>query len=96
VSEAARADVAFDAGRFAFLIRSACAQAYIASQQTASPASREGEPSRALTEIAMKLFDRLFPRREMNLTTALERQRLARTMPGQTGAMAAARLGFVA
>lgn len=49
-----------------------------------------------LMEIAMKLFGRLFPRREMNLTTALERQRLARTMPGQTGAVAAARLGFVA
>ena len=39
---------------------------------------------------------RLFARREMNLTTALERQRLAKTMPGQTGAMNAARLGFVA
>jgi hypothetical protein len=47
-------------------------------------------------EIAMKFFGRLFPRREMNLTTALERQRLAKTMPGQTGAVAAARLGFVA
>ena len=33
-------------------------------------------------------------RREMNLTTALERQRLDRTMPGQTGAVAGARLGF--
>ncbi len=47
-------------------------------------------------ESAMKFFGRLFTRREMNLTTALERQRLARTMPGQTGAVAAARLGFVA
>jgi len=47
-------------------------------------------------EIAMKLFARLFARREMNLTTALERQRLSKTMPGQTGAVAAARLGFVA
>jgi len=47
-------------------------------------------------EMMMKLFARLFARREMNLTTALERQRLARTMPGQTGAMAAARLGFIA
>jgi hypothetical protein len=44
----------------------------------------------------MKFFGRLFPRREMNLTTAIERQRLAKTMPGQTGAMAAARLGFIA
>ncbi|WP_292529649.1 hypothetical protein [Mesorhizobium sp.] len=47
-------------------------------------------------EMIMKLFARLFSRREMNLTTALERQRLANTMPGQTGAVAAARLGFVA
>ena len=44
----------------------------------------------------MKLWNRLFSRRrESNLTTALERQRLARTMPGQTGAMAASRLGFL-
>jgi len=47
-------------------------------------------------ETAVNLFRRLFARREMNLTTALERQRLSRTMPGQTGAVAAARLGFVA
>lgn len=44
----------------------------------------------------MKFFSRLFARREINLTTALERQRLARTMPGQTGAVAAARLGMIA
>ncbi len=44
----------------------------------------------------MRFFARLFPRRDTNLTTALERQRLAKTMPGQTGAVAAARLGFVA
>jgi hypothetical protein len=47
-------------------------------------------------EFVMKFFSRLFTRREGNLTTALERQRLGRTMPGQTGAVAAARLGFVA
>jgi hypothetical protein len=42
----------------------------------------------------MKLFSRLFARRsETNLTTALERQRFSRTMPGQVGAVAAARLG---
>ena len=44
----------------------------------------------------MKLFTRLFTRRQTTLTTALERQRLAKTMPGQTAAVAAARLGFVA
>lgn len=44
----------------------------------------------------MKLFSRLFSgRRETNLTTALERQRLGRTMPGQTGALAASRYGFL-
>jgi hypothetical protein len=46
----------------------------------------------------MRFFSRFFhsKRREMNLTTALERQRLDRTMPGQSGAVAAARLGFIA
>lgn len=44
----------------------------------------------------MKFLARLFARREMNITTALERQRLSKTMPGQTGAVAAARLGFLA
>jgi hypothetical protein len=44
----------------------------------------------------MKFFSRLFaPRRAINLTTALERQRLGRTMPGQTGAIAASRLGGI-
>ncbi len=45
----------------------------------------------------MKFFSRFLKgnRREMNLTTALERQRLDRTMPGQSGAVAAARLGFL-
>jgi hypothetical protein len=43
----------------------------------------------------MKLFSRLFARRgETNLTTALERQRLNRTMPGQIAAIAANRLGL--
>lgn len=46
----------------------------------------------------MRIFSRFFGRKrgEMNLTTALERQRLGRTMPGQSGAVAAARLGFIA
>jgi hypothetical protein len=44
----------------------------------------------------MTFFSRLFSRnRDINLTTALERQRLDRTMPGQSGALAAARLGFL-
>lgn len=44
----------------------------------------------------MKLFSRLFARRrESNLTTALDRQRLSRTMPGQTAALAGNRLGIL-
>jgi len=42
----------------------------------------------------MKLFSLLKSRRpSSNLTTALERQRLGRTMPGQTGALAGTKLG---
>jgi hypothetical protein len=44
----------------------------------------------------MKFFSRLFAARgNTNLTTALERQRLGKTMPGQTAAMAASRLGVI-
>ncbi|MBX3569164.1 MAG: hypothetical protein KF914_13965 [Rhizobiaceae bacterium] len=44
----------------------------------------------------MSIFSRLFStRNEGNLTTALERQRLIRSMPGQAGALAGARLGFL-
>lgn len=44
----------------------------------------------------MKLIARIIGgRREINPTTARERNRLSRTMPGQTGALAAARFGYV-
>lgn len=44
----------------------------------------------------MRLFARfLFRRSSVNLATALERQRLGRTMPGQTAALAGARLGVL-
>lgn len=45
----------------------------------------------------MKFFDRLVrqQKKDANLTTALERQRLGKTMPGQTGALAAARFGYL-
>jgi hypothetical protein len=44
----------------------------------------------------MKFLSRFFADRSvMNLTTALERQRLDRTMPGQMGAIAGAKLGFL-
>lgn len=43
----------------------------------------------------MKFFTRFLRRRETSLVTQLERQRLAKTMPGQTAAVAAARLGSI-
>lgn len=45
----------------------------------------------------MTLFARLFRSRRpaSNLATELERARLSRTMPGQVGAMAASRYGFI-
>ena len=43
----------------------------------------------------MNFFSRLFARRESNLTTALERQRLGKTMPGQTAAISGNRLGVL-
>ncbi len=44
----------------------------------------------------MNLFSRLFvSRREANLSTLRERERLGRTMPGQTAALAASRYGFI-
>ena len=44
----------------------------------------------------MKLFNRVFrARRESNLTTVFERKRLSQTMPGQTGALAASRSGYI-
>lgn len=44
----------------------------------------------------MKIFARLFGKRnQTNLTTTLERQRLSRTMPGQTAAVAGNRLGVL-
>ena len=43
----------------------------------------------------MKFFSRFFARRDCNLTTVLERQRLGRTMPSQTAAIAGTRLGVL-
>ena len=43
----------------------------------------------------MKFFSRFFARRECYLTTALERQGLSKTMPGQTAAIAGNRLGVL-
>jgi hypothetical protein len=43
----------------------------------------------------MKFLAKFRRRRRSNLVTAVERSRLASTMPGQTGAVAAARLGGI-
>ena len=43
----------------------------------------------------MNIFSRFFARRDSNLSTALERQRLVKTMPGQTAAIAGNRLGVL-
>ena len=43
----------------------------------------------------MKFLAKFLRRRESNPVTQFERQRLASTMPGQTGAVAAARLGGI-
>lgn len=44
----------------------------------------------------MKFFSRLYRKnKSRNLITTLERQRLNRTMPGQTGAMVGAKFGFL-
>ncbi|MBL8584117.1 MAG: hypothetical protein JNL61_18060 [Rhizobiaceae bacterium] len=44
----------------------------------------------------MKMIARLFSsRRASNPTTVFERERLSRTMPGQTASLAASRYGFI-
>lgn len=91
--------VAFSVLRFAFLALFAPHNTYmrIISER---PHSIKRRPLRVRTDFAwrrvMNLFTRFFSgHRETNLTTALERQRLAKTMPGQTAALAASRLGFL-
>jgi hypothetical protein len=87
----------FHMKRFAFAILFLRGQAYMHCSKRAAPLhqAKATRLSNRLEKV-MKLFTRLFTRRQTNLTTALERQRLAKTMPGQTAAVAAARLGFVA
>jgi len=44
----------------------------------------------------MSIFSHFFTsRRDVNPVTTLERQNLLRSMPGQAGALAGARLGFL-
>lgn len=44
----------------------------------------------------MKLFSRIFrAKRDMNMTTMMERKRFSSMMPGQTAALAGNRLGVL-
>ncbi len=91
--------VVFTALYFAFSILFAPHNAYM-GRINERPHSIMRRPFRVRPDFAwrcvMKFFSRFFSgRRESNLTTALERQRLGKTMPGQTGAIAASRLGFL-
>jgi len=89
--------VVFHIKRFAFVLGFLCGCAYMSASKRAAPLhnAKATRLSHSM-ETEMKLFARFFAPRKTNLTTALERQRLARTMPGQTGAVAAARLGILA
>lgn len=74
----------------------AAREAYIRTVETRCPTPKREGTRVTLTHgaIVMKLFSRIFAaRNSSNLTTALERQRLGKTMPGQTAAMAGARFG---
>ncbi len=91
-----RRDVAFRVFRFAFPCcekRQHCL--YHAHRRAAPLQCAKADPYTSdRTETVMKFFARFFSNhRSDNVATALERQRLSRTMPGQTGAMAASRLG---
>lgn len=93
-----RLDVAFLLTFFAFCAASQHAAAYIGATNNGLPQRiRQGTPCNLDAWIlVMKLFARLFAsRRPANLTTTLERQRLAKTMPGQTAALAGNRLGIL-
>lgn len=46
-------------------------------------------------ENVMKIFARIFAKHDSdNMVTVIAHKRLAETMPGETGAVAAARLGY--
>lgn len=91
--------VAFRVLRFAFPALFAPHNSYVDVIRRATPlhhAKAAPCEKRFAWRCVMKLLSRLFAgRRETNLTTALERQRLSRTMPGETGAMAGSRFGFL-
>jgi hypothetical protein len=94
------ADVAFDAERFAFPASFRTAPTYMRIiQQRDAPLLANSQGTRCFRtarSIAMSIFSRLFStRRNANPVTTRERQELLRSMPGQAGALAGARLGFL-
>jgi hypothetical protein len=90
------ADVAFPLRRFAFAAHNRAGRSYMSLVTEMPHPTSEGTPCNPLAwRRVVKFFSRLFAARRTNMTTALERQRFARTMPGQTGAIASSRLGLV-
>jgi hypothetical protein len=90
--------VVFALQHFVFLASAAVQNAYIHFINRAAPLrhTAKAAPCDLAWRCVMTLFNRFFrARRDSNLTTELERQRLGRTMPGQTAAIAGARLGVL-
>ena len=68
----------------------------LAAQRTLRALLTLGQsPHECVNGVCHEIFSRLFARRDSNLNTALERQRLGRTMPGETAAIAGTRLGVL-
>ena len=93
-------DVVFRIKRFAFSASDRATNAYISGIKRDAPLltqTSEGTPcNHTAWSCVMKFLSRLFnSHSESNLTTILERQALQRSMPGQAGALAGARLGFL-
>jgi hypothetical protein len=90
-------DVVFHTKRFAFSALYASHNHYMCINKRVAPLLQAKAPRVTLTawRSVMKFFSRFFARRDSNLTTALERQRLGKTMPGQTAAIAGTRLGVL-
>jgi hypothetical protein len=94
-----RPHVVFALQHFALRMQIARQRTYIKLSQRACPPATITAARmdfQFIQETPMNIFKRVRRVRRVrttNLVTTLERQRLARTMPGQTGAVAAARYG---
>jgi hypothetical protein len=93
--------VVFCAAHFVFDAVAAFRNNYIHAIRRAPPLHHAKDApcedrQRFAWSLDMKLVARIFGgRRVSNLVTELERQRLGKTMPGQTAALAASRYGFL-